>query len=220
MRGKVIQRHPNGQKSMVEYRLTRRRTAVRMFDPEGELAGEWTTQDGQFHGMRYDFYWLKHPIFAQPWVKGVRHGVSYQWDDDGTLLGTFRMNRGTGIDLWRDRDPETGLVTLAEVLPFKNNHFHGFQWWLSDARHVYIERHWFEGAIHGIEREWEGDKQLKADYPKFYVKNKEVSKAAYQRAARRDKTLPPYRASDDNPARIFPPHIAKHLSVSLLKTKG
>jgi len=212
MRGKVIHRHPNGQKSMIEYHLTRRRKAVRVFDEDGELTGEWTTQDGEYHGMHYDFYWSKHATFAQPRVNGIRHGLPYQWDHDGTLLGTFRMNRGTGIDLWRCRDSETGLVTLAEVLPFRNGHFHGFEWWLSNDRQVNIERHWVADSLHGIEREWDANEKLKPGYPKFFVGNKEVSKQAYQRAAKRDKTLPPYRVSDDESARTFPPHIAKHLS--------
>jgi hypothetical protein len=31
---------------------------------------------------------------------GRTHGVARQWSDDGTLIGTYKMKRGAGIDLW------------------------------------------------------------------------------------------------------------------------
>ena len=112
--------------------------------------------------MRY--CWLGPGLLssAEPYVDGLRHGTARQWDAKGRLIGTFRMLRGTGIDLWR-QPLDDGRVYLSEVLYLQNGQRHGFEWWLEeDQLGVFIERHWLAGQLHGIEREWNHEGRCRA----------------------------------------------------------
>ena len=80
---------------------------------------------------------------------------------EGRLIGTYRMHRGTGLDLWY-RQREDGSIYLGEVHHLLEGRRHGFEWWINeDQETVYIERHWREGQLHGIWREWNAAGRLR-----------------------------------------------------------
>lgn len=171
--------------------------------------------------MRTGFRWDEPGklLSATPFVNGIQHGVARQWDDRGRIVGTYKMVRGTGIDLWwrwraRDKSPY-----LAETLFWKNGHVHGFEWWINeDQRSVYIERHWWRSKLHGIHREWVWGKGLDRGFPKFYLQNKKVGKREYLNACKTDPTLPPYRPKGDRPRRDFPEDVARHLRLKVRRS--
>src|SRR6185436_4124957 len=163
---------------------------------------EYGLQAGRLHGMSYDLV-RGHLVCAEPYVNGLVHGVARQWSPDGELLGTYRMDQGTGIDLWRGQRAD-GSPYLAEVHHIKRGRPHGFEWWINEnQRTVHWERLWREGLPHGIERQWTSHR-LDRGYPRFHLRGKRVSKAEYVKACAKDKSLPAYHHEDDSQERIFP----------------
>jgi hypothetical protein len=122
------------------------------------------------------------------------------------------MVRGTGIDLWRSTNFDDRSVILREVHYMKDGTPHGFEWWINDDESsVYEEKHWRNGCLHGIERQWNSDGKLRRGYPKYYVDDQKVTKRQYIRAAERDPSLPRWRRSENFPLRRFPAEITRHL---------
>ncbi len=186
---------------------------MRFYDDDGALVIESPLRNGRKHGVQFRWYdGGKQLESAEPFYKGLPHGLASQWGDDGRLLGTYRLNHGSGFDLWRDGKSNDGVVLLSEVLPMKDGRPHGYEWWLNTDQHtVWAERHWHEGQLHGIEREWNGSGRLSRGYPRNYIMGKRVDKRMYVKACRTDPSLPAYQASDNEPVRCFPPAILTEL---------
>lgn len=214
----VTDTYPNGAKREAEYWLRGRVVGVRHFHETGEPETEAAFLNGVRHGWQYRWDTPGKLTSAEPFRSGVPHGRAYQWSDDGVLLGTYTLNQGTGVDLWRNPGTDNngsvvpGLVVLAEVHCLKNGLPHGWEWWLNgyDAG-VFIERHWRHGKPHGIERVWNGRDRLDRGYPRFFVRGKRVGRARYANACLADPSLPLLRAEDDKPRRVFPSLVARHL---------
>src|SRR5262249_7219402 len=149
-------------------------------------------------------------LSAEPYENGVPHGTAYQWASDGRLLGTYTLEHGTGLDLWRQAW-EDGRVYLAEVHSIRNGLSHGFEWWFFVGRRLRRERHWQEGTLHGIEREWNFSGGLRRGFPRYWVRGERVTKAKYLKASVVDSTLPAFDVKDNLPYRTFPAEIEKHL---------
>jgi antitoxin component YwqK of YwqJK toxin-antitoxin module len=210
-RERVIGRHPDGTKRTAEYRLGRDRVGLRCFFESGEPERECGMRRGKKHGTEYD--WIVPGVLcsAEPFVDGLPHGTARQWDEHGRLIGTYRMVRGSGIDLWRQRRQD-GKAYLSEVLYLKSGLPDGFQWWIEeDQKRVYVERHWRDGRVHGIERQWNHAGRLRRGFPQYHVNGELVTKRRYLKASASDPTLPPFFLHENNPARTFPPEIGKHL---------
>lgn len=207
---RVTQRHPDGTKAEAEYLLRRSVVGYRQWDTSGLLEHEVPLKRRRKHGIEY--WWTSGRLtFAEPWANDVPHGAARQWSCDGQLLGTYTMKRGTGIDLWRDQR-EDGSPYLAEAVYWKDGHWAGFQWFINeDQRTVYIERCWLNGQLHGVYREWDSRGRLDRGYPQYFVAGKQVTKRDYVKACAADPTLRPFREEDNEPARTFPPEIARHL---------
>jgi hypothetical protein len=205
-------RDPDGMQS-IDYFLDGARVGHRLFDAEGNLVLDQGWRDGRLHGTCYRLDIPGRLLSATPYHNGLEHGVARQWGDDGRLLGTYRMTHGTGLDLWwaeTHRHPRKRY--LKEVYHYRRGRFHGFEWWIEpDQRSVYEERHWVDGLQHGIERTWNGDGRLRRGFPKYFLKNEQVSRRAYLRACASDAKLPPFRPQDNRPRRSFPPNFARHL---------
>lgn len=209
---RIIERYPDGGKRKAEYRLGRKLVGVRYFFESGEPEMEYGLRDGKKHGTEYDWFDPGLLVSAEPFVRGLPHGTVRQWDDKGRLIGTYRMVHGTGLDLWRLPRERDGEPYLLEVLYWKGGHRHGFEWRLNeDQTTVYIERHWREGQLHGIERQWNSASRLRRGFPKYFVHGKPVPKRQYLKACSSDPTLPPFRVEENHPARTFPLEVARHL---------
>jgi hypothetical protein len=211
-RERIVARYPNaGQRKTAEYRLNRALVGVRHFHPSGELLLENPMRDGLLHGVVYRCDDPGKVTSAEPWSKGLPHGTARQYSRDGALLGTYRMERGTGLDLWwDDTDPDAPRLSEARLL--KGGKWHGFEWWLRvDQQSVWEERHFAEGRLHGIERLWNDSGRLRRGYPRYWVRGRRVARRRYLQACKEDETLPRYRKSDDRTLRVFPPEVARHL---------
>lgn len=208
---RITKRYPSGKKKRAEYRVGRKVVGVRFFFESGEPELEYGMKDGKRHGIEYDWLDPGMLVSAEPFVDGLQHGTAKQWDWAGRLIGTYRMVRGTGIDLWRGRR-EDGTVYLSEMMHCKGGLRHGFQWFIEeDQRSVCVERHWREGQLHGIERMWNRAGRLRRGFPKYHVAGEVVSKRQYLKTSAIDQTLPSFRLQENEPARTFPPEIVKHL---------
>jgi antitoxin component YwqK of YwqJK toxin-antitoxin module len=185
----------------------------RFYDSDGALLIETPLRGGKKHGVEFHWYDGGESLeSAEPYHEGLPHGTAKQWDEDGTLLGTYTLNHGSGLDLWRCQRCGGGAVFLSEVHEMKDGQPHGYEWWLNeDQRSVDTERHWNEGRLHGIEREWNAQGRLKRGYPRYYIRGERVSKRAYVKACTVDPTLPAVRAAENEPLRRFPPKVAREL---------
>lgn len=208
---RITQRYPSGKKRRAEFWLARKLVGARCYFESGEPELEYGLKDGKKHGVEYDWIDPGKLTSAEPFSNGLAHGVAKQWDCDGRLLGSYTMRHGTGIDLWRQRR-EDGSICLSEVMYCKDGTFHGWQWWLDESqKSVFIERHWQNGKLHGVEREWNEKERLCRGYPKYFVAGVRVIKRQYLKACSADPTLPPFNLKENNPARRFPAEIAKHM---------
>lgn len=190
----------------------------RFYDKEGELCIEQPLKDNLLHG-RVCFFsdgWLE---LIEPYFEGMMHGVAKQYDQDGKLLGTYRMSHGTGLDIWRCRRAD-GSVGVAEIHSMKHGTLHGYEWWFDceDGR-LWSEAHWHAGRRHGIERNWIKGKRSVYSKPIFWINDEKVTKREYVKACETDKTLPPYRDVDDLPARTLPSRVQKLLGIASVTTQ-
>jgi hypothetical protein len=184
---RIIGRHPNGVPSSEEYFFQGLLVGRRHWDPNGHPTLETPLQDGCKQGVEYSWYAAGALTLAEPYTAGLVHG--------------------TGIDLWRTSLAE-GAIVLSEAFSMAHGRRHGFEWWLNDDQAtVYEERHWTEGAQHGIERQWNLQGSLRSGYPLFFVAGEQVSVEAYQMASAEDPSFPLYRVGDDRPERDFPVEI-------------
>jgi antitoxin component YwqK of YwqJK toxin-antitoxin module len=193
---KEVAQYLDGRKVSAEYFVRGELVGRRQWFVNGQLDIEWTYRNGRQHGLWREWH-ENGRLFSQTRYKdGYEHGQALQWNRHGRLIGGYRMNMGTGVDLWWGH---------GDVYPSEEHHMleglpHGFErWWTSRAR-VYSEDHWVRGERHGISRWWTGDK-LDRGYPQFYILGKKVTKREYLKAAKSDATLPRYDSKDDSPRR-------------------
>ncbi|RPI76457.1 MAG: hypothetical protein EHM45_12860 [Desulfobacteraceae bacterium] len=181
----------------------------RFYETGGVLVIERPMKYGKTHGVEY--YWNQDGTLycAEPYENGLPHGTAAQWDDDGNLIGTYTLAHGTGYDLWRTIN-ENGDILISEIHSMKGGVPHGFEWWVNeDQESVFIEKHWSEGKLHGIERQWESEGKLSEGWPKYWINNVEVTKNEYVKASKKDSRLPVYLEIDQESKRTFPVEIQR-----------
>jgi antitoxin component YwqK of YwqJK toxin-antitoxin module len=198
----------NGRKRKAEYRLNRKLVGIRYFYETGELEAEIPMQDGRQHGTFYDLSPEGVVLSAQPYRNGLEHGTTKQWSNEGKLIGTYTMRRGTGLDLWRCQYGSDGEPFLVEARYVKDGNWHGFEWWIrEDQKSVSGEHHFWDNNQHGIQRAWNYAGKLRRGYPKYWIKNIQVTKRQYVEACATDPTLPSFNIADNLPQRRFPPEV-------------
>lgn len=184
----------------------------RFYDKEGVLCIEQPLKEDVLHGRVY-FFSDGRLDLVEPYFEGRMHGIAKQYDEDGRLLGTYRMTHGTGLDVWRCRRAD-GSAGVTEIHSMKHGNMQGYEWWFDceDGR-LCSEAHWHAGVRHGIERNWIKDQRSKFGKPIFWINAEKVTRREYLKASETDKTLPLYRNEDDLPARIFPRRVQKLLGM-------
>ena len=101
---------------------------------------------------------------------------------------------------------------MAEARYPKDGKWHGFEWWIiEDQRSVHHECHYSEDLRRGIERMWNLNGRLRRGYPKYWVRDRQITKRQYLRASSIDPTLQPFRERDNRPQRRLPREVAAHL---------
>lgn len=210
----VVARHENGVKQQSEFVADGGVVGGRLYDDAGFAVCEWGEKDGHLHGTMLE--WTERGVLSSaiPYRGGREHGIARQWSRDGRLLGRYRMNDGTGWDLWWEESEPDGAQYLAEARRFENGTREGYEWWInSDQKTVHCETSYRRNIEHGIRREWNADGALAKGFPRFLVEGKKVTRKVYEAAAKRDRGLPAYRASDDRPTRTFPADVKAALNV-------
>jgi antitoxin component YwqK of YwqJK toxin-antitoxin module len=214
-RGRVVRRHPSGAKERVDYRHAGMIVGYRLFDPEGALLFDCGLRGDRPHGMAYRLDTPGRVLSATPYRNGLEHGVAKQWSADGKrLIGSYGMRNGTGLDLWwQESWAHPPTVYLAEARFVVAGQLHGFEWWLNeDQASVHEERNWRKGRLHGIERVWDGKGKLRRGYPRYFIQGDRVTREAYERARKTDRSLPPVRKAEDRNRRTFPSAVARRLA--------
>ena len=180
----------------------------RAYDVEGQLVTETPIRNGRKHGRQYQ--WDDGRLsLIEPYVNGKIHGTAKQYGRHGSVIGTYSLRHGTGYDIWRT-ESEDGAIGISEIHSLRDGLPHGYEWWLTENSHVLShELHWHEGEYHGIEREWNLSSKLRRGYPRYWIKGDRVTKREYLRAAKTDRTLPPFRLEDNSPRRRFPAEIER-----------
>jgi hypothetical protein len=183
----------------------------RVYNKAGRIVTETPLKDGKRHGREFEWDDDGTLLSVEPYFEGQIHGLAKQYGRSGKVIGTYRLVHGTGYDIWRWECWE-GFAPVSEVHSMKEGVPHGYEWWMDpDQRSLDHERHWCKGKYHGIERRWNYRRKLHRGYPKYWIHGDSVTKNQYLKAAKSDKTLPPFRAKDNSPRRQFPPAIQKLL---------
>ena len=167
----------------------------RLRDTTGRLVIERALKDGVQHGPERHWGADGHLEFETSYVNGLEHGVARQWCQ-GRLLGSYRLEHGSGVDLWR---PCTGA--LSEERHYQQGHE---RWWTGDDATVWEEGHYWHDEPHGIFRTWNARGQLRRGYPPYLLHGRRVSKQHYVKASASDPSLPSFREADNAPQRPLP----------------
>lgn len=176
----------------------------RVYNAEGILILETPMKDGRKHGREMTWDDAGNLLSIEPYANGVIHGTAKQYGRNGKIIGTYKMNYGTGLDVWRQEN-EAGDVFVSEIHSLKSGLLHGYEWWFaSSEQDLTHERHWYLGKLHGIERSWNSKGKLRRGYPKFFIADQAVSKQKYVKMAQLDNTLPIFQEKDDLPRRKLP----------------
>lgn len=190
----------NGSKRATFYELAGERVARRFWDEDGSLAMEYGMLGGVMHGPFRTFWEDGQVSWEATYVAGKEHGVSTQYDPTGALRGSYRMEHGTGVDLWFERKG-----VLAEERHFLDGQRHGYErWWLGDNATVWQEKHYQHGKPHGVFRHWNDKGNLRRGFPRYFANGEQVTKRQYERARRTDPTLPPFLPEHNAPNRPLP----------------
>src|SRR5258708_2816526 len=202
----IVARFPDGKKERAEYLVNGIVIGHRRFYESGEMMIEMSQKKGLKHGTEYWWDESGHLDEAYAYEDGLEHGIHKQFSVDGQIIGTYTMERGTGIDLW------WGCVREG-VRYKKDGKRHGFEWWLwgDPQGSVSDELHHGHSDKHVIQRSWRYEGKLRRGYPRYFIHGVQVNKAKYIRACASDQTLPPFRIEDNDPHRSFPPEIQPHL---------
>jgi hypothetical protein len=204
------------RKYKAEYILHGKVVGIRFFHETGDLQSEFALKNGLKHGIEYRSDIPGRLLSAEPYSNGLPHGIARQWSDDGKLIGTYTMKRGTGIDLWWC--DHNGSPVLSEVRYLKAGKWHGFEWWLDeDQKSVWQECHFQENRMHGIERSWNQKGTLQRGYPRYWINDRRVSRRQYLRECLKDKSLPRFRQNDNRPRRAFPAEVKSRCNLSINK---
>src|SRR6266849_4842311 len=176
----------------------------RLRDAAGRLVIERAVKDGVRHGRERHWGSEGHLEFETTYVNGLEHGVAQQWCK-GRVVGSYRLEYGTGVDLWRHC-----TAALAEERHCQQGDRHGFErWWTGDDVTVWEEGHYWHGEPHGIFRAWNAHGRLRRGYPQYMIRGRRVKKRQYLRAAASDHSLPPFRDADNAPRRPLPREYAE-----------
>jgi antitoxin component YwqK of YwqJK toxin-antitoxin module len=171
----------------------------RLRDSTGHLVIERALNDGVQHGPERHWGPDGQLEFETSYLNGLEHGIARQWRQ-GRLVGTYRLEHGSGVDLWRHC---TGA--LSEERHYQQGRRHGFErWWTGDDTTVWEEGHYWHDEPHGIFRMWNARGQLRRGYPQYMIHGRRVSKRQYLKAAASDPSLPPFREADNAPQRSLP----------------
>jgi hypothetical protein len=147
----------------------------------------------------------------EPYCEGQLHGTAKQYGKNGKVIGRYKLLHGTGFDIWRMED-DNGMVFISEIHSLQDGLLHGYEWWLNIDQHtIHHERHWYKGQNHGIERAWNSSGRLRRVYPKYWLKDRPITKREYLKAIQSDTILPPFSSEGNLPERKFPPAIERLL---------
>ena len=208
----AVETSVKGSKGFTELKLNGRVVGRRTYNKEGRLIRETSLKDGKKHGLEIEWNDDGTLLSVEPYFEGRIHGMARQYGRRGRVVGTYRLVRGTGYDIWRWEWRED-FAPVSEVHSQRDGQPHGYEWWLDpDQRNVHHERHWYEGNPHGIERMWNFQMKLRRGYPKYWIHGEPVTRRRYLGAAKLDKSLPPFLKKDNSPRRRFPPAIQKVLA--------
>ena len=199
----VDPRAPRGTNPRFDYTVDGRVVACVYYHPSGAVEWEQHFDDqARIHGVERREYPDGRLSFRAAYVHGEQHGLQQQWDPDGALLCTTRFVRGTGVDLWFHDDFHGGWE-LAEEREYVAGMRHGVErWWRGG--HVHEEIMLYEDQKHGIERRWNQHGRLCRGYPRYFVRDEQVTRPQYERARLGEPTLPAFRDDDNVPVRGLP----------------
>jgi hypothetical protein len=171
----------------------------RLRDATGRLVFERAVKDGVQHGTERHWGSDGHLEFETSYVNGLEHGLARQWCQ-GRLVGSYHLEHGTGVDLWRDC-----TATLLEERHYQQGRRHGFErLWTGDDATVWEEGHYWHDDPHGIFRAWSALGRLRRGYPQYRLHGRRVTKRQYLKAAASDLSLPSFREADNAPQRPLP----------------
>src|SRR5215472_9150219 len=137
---------------------------------------------GRPHGLELSRHKDGSTQWQVAWVRGWMHGLARQFDEAGRELYRTRFIHGSGVDLWLNGREVTELREMERNVP------HGVERW-GHPQLPYEECHFVRGRRTGIFRRWTG-LRLDPGYPKFLIDDREVSRATYLRARKRNPETP------------------------------
>ncbi|MBW4622727.1 MAG: hypothetical protein KME17_25635 [Cyanosarcina radialis HA8281-LM2] len=193
----------DGSKKSAFYYVGNEKVGYRWWDEAGNLAMEYGLKDNLMHGSFRTWHDNGKLCEESYYIAGKEDGIAKQYDEDGSLIGTYEMDRGTGVDLWYQ-----GQGILAEERSLQDGNLHGYErWWNSDNQTICREQHFQSGIEHGIYREWDRYGRLRRRFPQYFVKGQKTSKRRYLRACQQDESLPKYIAAENSWERPLPSKI-------------
>jgi hypothetical protein len=197
-RAKLVIKGKNNDSMWGEARIEKRRLAQLNWTAGGHLLHELPLDAaGKGHGFEVERDDSGRIVWCAHWVHGSMHGPVMQFDERGRPLFVTHFVHGRGTDIWMN------CGEVAEVRELLDGKLHGLVRW-GNPRRPYDEGHFCRGERHGIFREWLPSGHLRKGFPRFYLKDSQVSRRVYEAAQAEAVSLPRYNARDDFNTRTTP----------------
>ena len=197
----MTETYEDGSKRTADYQIGGETVGRRFWNSSGILGMEYGLKDERMHGLFRTWYENGQLLHISYYIEGKEHGEAKQYDENGNQIGSYVMERGTGLDLWYHNQGGS----LAEEREYCDGKLHGYErWWNEDNQTVHEESHFWNGVEHGIFRSWNRQHKLSRGYPRYFIHGKRVTKREYVRACHADPTLPPFIVEDNQPFRKLP----------------
>lgn len=133
----------------------------RFYYRSGQLFLEEQYVGGQYHGTVRT--WHKNGKLAsqETYRNGLCHGVAKQWDDQGRLLGSCRMNQGTGISChWH----QNGKL-LSETSLYRGTFTGLCRSWIGDG--TLVSKTWYLDNQKVTNRRYEAARARNKKFPRI-----------------------------------------------------
>jgi antitoxin component YwqK of YwqJK toxin-antitoxin module len=192
----------SGSKKSAFFFFEGEKVGFRQWSEDGRLEFEYGMRGGKKHGREYCFGENGQPYEVTPYRNGILHGTGIQWSCDGTVVISYTLINGTGLDMWCGHQNDT----LSEEHYWPNDDEPGYHRnWNDDEKTINTEYYFFNGkGYHGVWREWNNKGKLRRGFPQYYINGGRVTKRKFIKACVNDASLPIYRSEDDLPDRNLP----------------
>lgn len=156
------------------YRQGKPDGVFRFYNENGKILGESMLKDGTGTLREFPCAQLASDDAVIPYRDGIIQGSVRTW-------GRYGRPRRTGL--------QEDKVDGVHISQYRDNQLNGWGNTYDSQGKLFLSAYSKDGVLHGVFRRYDAEGRLAGGWPKYYIRNQEVSRTAYIRAAEDDPVL-------------------------------